>query len=252
MIKLAKEGYEYRGFKLGQEVIVEGKKCKIIAFDFEDKNFFIAVNKYFDITYAFNNKNISDVEILNGVYIPCACNEYSWVSVDMINSNVVAEIPPNTNSNSMVYSEKEFKKGDKVKISDKNSILYSDNLENNYVISEVFTSKFVAIRREDGKDMYILTDSLEHVEEELTLPECQFKEGQKVWEFSRGWGTIKRVHNNAKCYYPVEVSFNNNEEEEYVYYTKDGKRYVKFNRVLFFEEIPIPESALIHKNDELK
>lgn len=167
-MKLIKEnGYSYKGFQLGQEVMVKDKKCKIIAFDLDGGEYPIAVNKYLNFTLSFRDKDISDAGCKNGVYIRDGSDEYAWVSLNMINKNITS--------------------------------------------TNVFTL---------------------------------FKVGQRVWDCLRGWGEIveDRTQENNDLVYPIGVKF-----EKYTYmcrYTVKGQMNPAYNRTLFFEEIPIPESAL--------
>lgn len=67
-----------------------------------------------------------------------------------------------------------------------------------------------------------------------------FKVGDRVWSIGDGWGKVICI-NNKESSYPVDVRHN----ERCVSYTKDGKQYEEEDgRVLFFDEIPIPKSAL--------
>lgn len=65
-----------------------------------------------------------------------------------------------------------------------------------------------------------------------------FKVGEKVWTIDNGWGAVERIYPNSL--YPVLVRF----KKDTFAYTADGKESIYKNRALFFEEIPIPESAL--------
>lgn len=68
-----------------------------------------------------------------------------------------------------------------------------------------------------------------------------FKVGDKVWSVNNGWGTVTEMRDyNAMC--PVVVKYYCSECTNY---TKDGKLYKDINRSLFFEEILIPETALV-------
>lgn len=71
-----------------------------------------------------------------------------------------------------------------------------------------------------------------------------FKVGQRVWDFSRGYGTVNRIIDDEEDEYPVVVLFDDSDAS---YFTIDGRYYKRHNRTLFFEEIPIPESALKSK-----
>lgn len=67
----------------------------------------------------------------------------------------------------------------------------------------------------------------------------RFETGDRVWTFSNGWGHVVRVTNER---YSVRVQFEN---EDTVTYTEDGRLYeYDKNTSLFFDEIPIPETAL--------
>lgn len=66
-----------------------------------------------------------------------------------------------------------------------------------------------------------------------------FEVGDKVWTIDNGWGEVIEMKDGIA--YPVSVEF----EKSKVSYTKDGREFESKNVVLFFEEIPIPESALV-------
>lgn len=108
-------------------------------------------------------------------------------------------------------------------------------------ISEAYTNGYYI---EDDKNEYtwISTDMIQDVVKKED--ECVFKIGQRVWDFSRGYGTVNRIIDDEEEDFPVAVVFN---EGNTIYFTIDGRYYKKCNRTLFFEEIPIPESALIPK-----
>lgn len=55
-----------------------------------------------------------------------------------------------------------------------------------------------------------------------------------------GKGVVDNI--DEEEYYPVTVTFENGREESY---TSNGEYYANSNRTLFFEEIPIPESAYV-------
>lgn len=158
-----KKKYEYKDFRLGEEVIVNNQKCRIVDFDFSlysDLN--VAIDSYLSGDYLCFCKHISLANIDNGVYLDEDINKYTWVS---------------------------FKEITKQKKEEK----------------------------------------------------CLFKVKQRVWDFSRGYGTVNCIIDDEKAKYPVVVVFDNGDT---VYFTIDGKQYKRCNRTLFFEEISIPESAL--------
>lgn len=70
-----------------------------------------------------------------------------------------------------------------------------------------------------------------------------FKFGDKVYSFKYGWGEVVEISIIA-VNFPVVVKFKN---DTVVYYTQCGVQAEDIeygNRTLFFEEIPIPKSAL--------
>lgn len=68
-----------------------------------------------------------------------------------------------------------------------------------------------------------------------------FRVGDRVWDFQFGWGRINEIAVDA---YPVGVYFD--ERPGIEWFSKDGKYedHESLHRTLFFEEIPIPESAI--------
>lgn len=68
-----------------------------------------------------------------------------------------------------------------------------------------------------------------------------FEVGVKVWDFRYGWGKVVEIKNDGYDY-PVKVEFD--ETKDYCLYSKEGKEFHLLARTLFFEEIPIPASAL--------
>lgn len=74
-----------------------------------------------------------------------------------------------------------------------------------------------------------------------------FEVGDRVFSTSRGWGVVDRISNGEV--YPVVVKF---DRDQLVTYTGDGKQFQSALRTLFFEEIPIPESALVRKHRHKK
>ncbi|MGL4452689.1 MAG: hypothetical protein ACRCTZ_16095 [Sarcina sp.] len=74
-----------------------------------------------------------------------------------------------------------------------------------------------------------------------------FKVGQEVWDMAYGWGIVYDVrYAESQKTMVVRVHFHS---DAVAIYSQDGRRCgcnCK-NRVLFFEEIPIPKSALEHK-----
>lgn len=76
-----------------------------------------------------------------------------------------------------------------------------------------------------------------------------FKVGQKVWDSLRGWGEVveDKSQENSNLVYPIGVKF---DRLSFICrYTLKGQMNVNYNsnRTLFFEEIPIPKSALTPK-----
>lgn len=71
----------------------------------------------------------------------------------------------------------------------------------------------------------------------------EFKVGERVYSVTWGWGVVDRMINNDS--YPVLVKFDCN---QIISHTVDGKHNKYALRTLFFEEIPIPESALVRKH----
>lgn len=68
-----------------------------------------------------------------------------------------------------------------------------------------------------------------------------FKVGDKVWTFENGWGVVKTV--SGGHVFPVVVKFEKSGLA--ISHTLDGKEALERGRVLLFEEVQIPESALI-------
>lgn len=66
-----------------------------------------------------------------------------------------------------------------------------------------------------------------------------FEVGLKVWSLAFGWGKVTYFDENVD--FPVKVEYLNGET---AHYSVDGREYKGENRTLFFDEIPIPESAL--------
>lgn len=80
----------------------------------------------------------------------------------------------------------------------------------------------------------------------------EFKIGDKVYSIGWGWGVVTNIGDGI---YPVLVKFSNDSfkvEGNTISFTKDGKQYQSALRTLFFEEIPIPESALVRKHQYKK
>ena len=86
--------------------------------------------------------------------------------------------------------------------------------------------------------------SFKEITKQKKEEECLFKVGQRVWDFNRGYGTVTRIIDGEGDDYPVVVVL---DDGNTIYFTIDGRYYKKYNRTLFFEEIPIPESALKYK-----
>lgn len=66
-----------------------------------------------------------------------------------------------------------------------------------------------------------------------------FKVGQKVWEFTMGWGAVTGIVEDGP--YPIKVTFHTGATESY---TDDGREFESCARVLFFNEFSAPEDAL--------
>ncbi len=67
--------------------------------------------------------------------------------------------------------------------------------------------------------------------------------GRRVWEFEEGWGRITAFDENNKDKRPVAVVFENGMVGGY---TAEGIMFddANRNRVLFWQEVPIPKEAL--------
>lgn len=76
-----------------------------------------------------------------------------------------------------------------------------------------------------------------------------FKVGQRVWSFNRGWGVVTEVQDCDE--YPVLVVYGAPEDEDECWYTANGADYKGSPRSIFFKEIPIPDDALIPPVEEL-
>lgn len=73
--------------------------------------------------------------------------------------------------------------------------------------------------------------------------------GTKVWDFGKGWGTIKSIGKHT--IYPIEVTFEDFDDSTY---TLEGKCFKdQINPRLFLSELKIPEENLRHplKTDDL-
>lgn len=72
-----------------------------------------------------------------------------------------------------------------------------------------------------------------------------FEVGDKVWSLVSGWGKVVAISRFKYTSYPVNVAFDKG--KNYIeFFTKDGKSHVKdINQTIFFEELEIPESALV-------
>ena len=81
MFKPKKE-YEYKDFRLGEEVIVNNQKCRIVAFDFSSySDFNVAIDLYLGGDSLCFCKHISLARIDDGVYLDNDdINKYTWVS----------------------------------------------------------------------------------------------------------------------------------------------------------------------------
>lgn len=71
--------------------------------------------------------------------------------------------------------------------------------------------------------------------------ESVFKVGDRVWDCCYGWGVIKPDFKCSNERFPLYVFFESDYKQ---HYTLDGRTALDCLRTLFFEEIPIPESAL--------
>lgn len=75
-----------------------------------------------------------------------------------------------------------------------------------------------------------------------------FRVGDKVWSAAFGHGEVVMI--SHKWDYRVQVLFDKRENSRVEHYTVDGKHSDCENRTLFFEEIQIPESALVRPKPE--
>ena len=66
----------------------------------------------------------------------------------------------------------------------------------------------------------------------------EFKVGDRVWDIRFGWGEVHRIDSDCS---PIVVYFDDDREDSY---TVNGEFNKNQRRTLFFQEIPIPESAL--------
>ena len=75
------------------------------------------------------------------------------------------------------------------------------------------------------------------------------KIGDRVWDFRRGWGTIKQIDFNTK--YPLKVVFDEYDGDET--FNIEGKEYNNLKPTLFWDEIKfeIPKKPL-SLEDELR
>lgn len=71
-----------------------------------------------------------------------------------------------------------------------------------------------------------------------TTKRTEFKVGDKVWHREFGWGKVTRFRDVST--YKVIVGFKYTEHT----FTPDGRGDLQSPRTLFFEEIPVPPSAL--------
>lgn len=167
MIKLCKEArFEYKGYKLGQEVLINDKiKAKIVGFD--------ACN-------TRGNKSIAVVPTVKTV---------QCIDLNISESNI-------------------------------NTLVFMNCLEDYFM--------WVGVENMKSLNKYI------------------FRVGQRVWDFASGWGEVVEAQeqNNSKTDFPIGVQFDKDESKTIVRYTSEGKLASVLNRTLFFEEIPIQESAL--------
>jgi hypothetical protein len=83
--RVEQEGFEYRGYKLGQNVVYEGKQVKIIGFDEEDDDLFIAVNCMYQTVKI--GESLATV-ILQGMEL----SSYDWAMGGEITNISVGEI----------------------------------------------------------------------------------------------------------------------------------------------------------------
>lgn len=68
----------------------------------------------------------------------------------------------------------------------------------------------------------------------------KFEVGDRAWSSVYGWGKIDSIENGEE--HPIIFVSDKGETESH---TKDGRQHEIFLRTLFFQEIPIPESALV-------
>lgn len=64
-----------------------------------------------------------------------------------------------------------------------------------------------------------------------------FRKGDRVWCINYGWGDVVNLDSKDNT---IEVNF----KEISTWFTADGRYISEPYRILFFEEIPIPKSAL--------
>lgn len=85
--RIEKEGYEYRGVKLGQKCVWEGEEFTVIGFDENDDLSFIAIN----IVDPFG---ICEASCVTVILEGCEKDGYEWVELDDIQLHPYEESPP--------------------------------------------------------------------------------------------------------------------------------------------------------------
>lgn len=70
-----------------------------------------------------------------------------------------------------------------------------------------------------------------------------FQVGDRVWDTRYGWGEVYYIDSSSLV--PVKASFVSFGKKIYLDYTLGGRLGWKGNRTLFFDELIIPESALL-------
>lgn len=90
---------------------------------------------------------------------------------------------------------------------------------------------------------WVKSKDIKVIEDKKVPQKCLFEVGQNVWEIKYGWGTVEALDFNKDEYSVVQVRFVRN--NLVVSYSVNGIYNAEQNRTLFFEELQIPESALI-------
>lgn len=91
---------------------------------------------------------------------------------------------------------------------------------------------------------WVKSNEIKVIEDKKDFQECLFKVGQDVWSTSWGHGIIRDVNFDLDKWHRVKVKF---DDDTIQCYSIDGKYSESQLRTLFFEEIPIPASALTPK-----